>query len=151
MHKSKYMKKLFCIPIDNFNKSSLSNHLKIARSVVVLLAGSFLLHFQEAISGEVFLKCTGKYEINRGPLIKPDWVTSYLKVNLNGSISTINDKGDTKKGTTLIRNNYYTIIHRDNRNRIKNIYKINRTHGTYLFESPQSNRALIGTCEKSRG
>ena len=119
--------------------------------LVVLLSGIILLPLQKTRSEEIFLKCIGKYEINRGALIKPDWETSYLTINLDGIISTIEDKGIKKEGRTLMRRNSYTITHRDNRNRVKNIYKINGNHGTYSVESPQRNRTLIGTCQKGRG
>ncbi len=121
------------------------------RFLFVLLSGILLLPLQESRSEEIFLKCIGKYEINRGALIKPDWETSYLTINLDGLISIIDDKGIKKEGRTLIRRNSYTITHRDNRNSVKNIYKINGTHGTYSVESPQRNRKLIGTCQKGRG
>ena len=132
----------------NFTKST---QLQKLRSVFLILSGICLVPLQQANSEEIFLKCTGKYEINRGPLIKPDWETSYLKINLNGLISSVDDKGDIKEGRTLIRRNSYTITHRDKSNKIKNIYKINGTHGTYLVEYPQISRILIGTCQKSRG
>ena len=118
---------------------------------LVLLSGLLLVPLQQNRSGELFLKCVGKYEINRGALIKPDWETSYLTINLDGLISTIVDKGIKKEGRTLIRRNSYTITHRDNRNRVMNIYKINKKHGTYSIEFPQRNRTLIGTCQKGRG
>ncbi len=118
---------------------------------LVLLSVLLLVPLQQTRSEEIFLKCVGKYEINRGALIKPDWETSYLRINLNGLISTIDDKGIKKEGRTLIRRNSYTITHRDNRNSVKNIYKINGNHGTYSVESPQINRTLIGTCKKGRG
>ena len=118
---------------------------------LLLLSGVLLVPLQQMRSEEIFLKCIGKYEINRGALIKPDWETSYLTINLDGLKSTIADKGIKRKGRTLIRRNSYTITHRDNRNRIKNIYKINRTYSTYIVESPQRNRTLIGTCQKGRG
>jgi len=118
---------------------------------LVLLSGLLLVPLQQTRSEEIFLKCIGKYEINRGALIKPDWETSYLTINLDGLISTIEDKGIKKEGRTLIRRNLYTITHRDNRNSVKNIYKINGNHGTYSVESPQRNRTLIGTCQKGRG
>ena len=121
------------------------------RLILVMLSGLLLLPMQQTRSEEVFLKCIGKYEINRGALIKPDWETSYLKINLDGLISTIYDKGIKKEGRTLIRRNSYTITHRDNRNSVKNIYKINGIHGTYSVEFPQRNRTLIGTCQKGRG
>ncbi len=117
----------------------------------LLLSGLLLVPLQQTRSDDIFLKCVGKYEINRGSLIKPDWETSYLKINLDGLISTIEDKGIKKEGRTLIRRNSYTITHRDNRNSVKNIYKINGNYGTYSVESPQRNRTLIGTCQKGRG
>ncbi len=128
-----------------------SMHPKKFRFILVLLSGILFLPVQEIRSEEIFLKCIGKFEINRGALIKPDWETSYLTINLNGLKSTIDHKGLKKIGRTLIRRNSYTITHRDNRNSIKNIYKINGTHGTYVVEYPQRNRTLIGTCQKGRG
>tara|TARA_Y100001968_G_scaffold326632_1_gene370119 strand:+ start:1392 stop:1829 length:438 start_codon:yes stop_codon:yes gene_type:complete len=133
------------------NNLTKSIRVQKLRYFFVLLSGVFLVQPQEIKSEEIFLKCIGKFEINRGALIKPDWETSYLTINLDGLISTINEKGGKKKGRTLIRRNSYTITHRDNRNRIKNIYKINGTHGTYEVESPQRNRTLIGICQKGKG
>tara|TARA_Y100001968_G_scaffold294073_1_gene300394 strand:- start:9 stop:446 length:438 start_codon:yes stop_codon:yes gene_type:complete len=139
------------ISFSNFTKSRFSNKNNRIRSFFVLVSLVILLPLQHSKSEQIFLKCTGKYEINRGPLITPDWETSYLKINMSGLISTIDDKRELKKGRTSIRRNYYRIKYRDDRNRIKHIYKINRTHGTYMVKSPQSNRILIGTCEKGRG
>ena len=139
----------FLIP--NFNHLITSIQSKKFRFILVLLSGLLFLPLQQTRSEEIFLKCIGKYEINRGALIKPDWETSFLTINLDGLISTIVDKGIKKEGRTLIRRNSYTITQRDNRNRVKNIYKINVTHNTYTFESPQMNRTLIGTCQKGRG
>ena len=118
---------------------------------LVLLSGLLLVPLQQTRSEELFLKCVGKYEINRGALIKPDWETSYLTINLDGLMSTIVDKGIKKEGRTLIRRNSYTITQRDNRNSVRNIYKINGKYGTYSVESPQRYRTLIGTCQKGRG
>ena len=145
------MNKNIHILITNFNTLINSIKPKKFRFTFVLVSGLLLLPLQQIRSEEIFLKCTGKYEIDRGALIKPDWETSFLKINLDGLISTIDDKGIEKEGRTLIRRNSYTITHRDNRNRIKNIYKINGKHGTYSIESPQMNRTLIGTCQKGRG
>ena len=117
----------------------------------LLLSGIFILPLQQTRSETIFLKCIGKYEIDRGALIKPDWETSFITINLDGLMSTINDKGIKKEGRTLIRRDSYTITHRDNRNSVKNIYKINVTHGTYTVEFSHSNRTLIGTCQKGRG
>ena len=145
------MDKNILILIPSFRNLINSLKPKKFRLLFLLLTGILLLPLQQTKSEEIFLKCIGKYEINRGALIKPDWETSYLTINLNGLISTIYDKGIKKEGRTLIRRNTYTITHRDNRNSVKNIYKINGTYGTYTVESPQRNRILIGTCQKGRG
>ncbi len=137
--------------ITNFNNLINSNKKNKFRLNFILLFGLLLLPLQKTRSEELFLKCIGKFEINRGALIKPDWETSYLKINLNGLISIIDDKGIANEGRTLIRRNLYTITHRGSRNIIKNIYKVNRTHLTYTVESPHRNRTLIGTCHKGRG
>ncbi len=137
--------------ITNFNNLINSVQPQKSRFILILLSGLLLLPFQQTKSEELFLKCTGKYEINRGALIKPDWETSYITINMDGLISIIEDKGIKKEGRTLIRRNSYTITQRDNRNSVKNIYKINGKHGTYTVESPQRNRTLIGTCQKGRG
>ena len=137
--------------VSNFNNLIKSEKPQKFRFILILISGVLLLPFQQTKSEELYLKCIGKYEINRGALIKPDWETSYLTINMDGLISIIQDKGRKKEGRTLIRRNSYTITHRDNRNRVKNIYKINGTYGTYTVESPQRNRTLIGTCQKGRG
>ena len=135
----------------NINYLFKSIQLKRFHLNFVLLSGLLLVPLQQTRSEEIFLKCVGKYEISRGALIKPDWETSFLTINLDGLISTIDDKGIKKEGRTLIRRNSYTITHRDNRNSVKNIYKINEKYGTYTVESPQRNRTLIGICQKGRG
>ena len=145
------MNKNIQIYLPNFNILINSIQHQKFRFILFLLSGVLLLPLQQTRSEEIFLKCIGKYEINRGALIKPDWETSYLTINMDGLISTIYEKGRRKEGRTLIRRNSYTITHRDNRNTVKNIYKINGTHGTYSIESPQRNRTLIGTCQKGRG
>ena len=139
------------VSLTNFNYSSTSFQLKKFWFILLFLPGVILFPIQQAKSHEIFLKCTGKYEINRGELIKPDWETSHLTINLDGLISYIYEKGTKKKGRTLIRRNSYTITHRDNSNRIKAKYKINGTHGNYEVHYPLLNRTLIGTCQKSRG
>ena len=121
------------------------------RFILTFLSGVILLPIQLARTEEIFLKCTGKFEINRGELIKPDWETSYITINLNGSRSYIIDKGINKEGRTFIKSNSYTITHRDNSNRIKAKYKVNREYGNYVVDYPQKSRTLIGTCQKSRG
>ncbi len=130
-------------------KSSIE--FKKFRLILIFLTGVLLLQVQGTKSEEIFLKCIGKFEINRGALIKPDWETTYLTINLDGLQSTIDDKGIKRKGRTFIRRNSYTITNRDKRNRLKNIYKINATYGTYMVEFPQRNRTLIGICQKGRG
>ena len=145
------MNKHIQILIPNFNYLINSIQPQKFRFILVLLSGVLLLPLQQTRSEEIILKCIGKYEINRGPLIKPDWETSYLTINLHGLMSTVDNNGVKREGRTLIRRNSYTITHRDNRNSVKDIYKINGTHGTYTVESPQRNRTLIGTCQKGRG
>ena len=145
------MNKDIKIPFTNIKYLIESTQTRRFHLNLVLLSGLLLVPLQQTRSEEIFLKCVGKYEINRGALIKPDWETSYLTVNLDGLISTIDDKGIKKEGRTLIRRKSYTITHRDNRSSVKNIYKINGKHGTYSVESPQRNRTLIGTCQKGRG
>ncbi len=145
------MNKDIKILIHNINYLFKSIQPKRYHFNLLLLSGLLLLPLQQTRSEEIFLKCVGKYEINRGALIKPDWETSYLTINQNGLISTINDKGIKKEGRTLIRRNSYTITHRDNRNSVEKIYKINGNHGTYSVEYPQRNRTFIGTCQKGRG
>ena len=81
----------------------------------------------------------------------PDWETSYLRINLNGLISTVDAQSGKKKGRTSISGKSYRITHRDNKNNIENIYKINKAYDTYIVEYPKKNRILIGFCQKSRG
>tara|TARA_B100000700_G_scaffold327272_1_gene441338 strand:- start:1696 stop:2133 length:438 start_codon:yes stop_codon:yes gene_type:complete len=126
-------------------------HLKTFSFLLLFLLGSLFIPTKQAESKEIFLQCTGKYEVNRGALIKPDWEISFIKINLDGLKSSIDDKGIKKEGKTLIRRNSYTITHRDNTNRIKTRYRINGTYGTYTVDYPQSNKTLIGTCQKSLG
>ncbi len=145
------MNKNIQIFIPNLNNLLNSFYPNKFRVILILISGIFLIPLQQVKSEEIFLKCIGKYEINRGSLIKPDWETSYLRINLDGLISTIDDKGIRKEGRTLIRPNSYTITYRDDKNRVKKIFKINRNYGTYTVEFPQSSRTLIGTCQKGRG
>ena len=125
--------------------------IKTLRFIFLFLSGFLLVPAQLVLSDEFFLKCTASYEINRGKLIKPDWETSYLKINLNGLMSSIDDKGIKKTGRTMIRPNFYILTHRDNRNRIKTRFKVNRNYSTYVVNYPQTNRTLIGICQKGRG
>jgi len=125
--------------------------VKKIRYILIALSSVLLLPIQQVKPEQMFLKCTGKFEINRGELIRPDWETTYLTINLNGIKSIIDSKGITKEGRTLIRRNSYTITYRDNSNRIKSRYKINNTNGNYIVDYPQRNRTLLGNCEKGRG
>ena len=133
------------------NNSIMPQMLKNCSFLFIFLTSLNFLPNQLTRSHEIFLKCIGKFEVNRGELIKPDWEISNLKIDLNGLASNINDKGKTFKGTTLIRGNSYTITHKDNRNRVKSKYRINTTNGTYTVDYPQRNKTLIGTCQKGRG
>ena len=145
------MNKNIQILIPNFNNFNNSFQPNKFRFILVLLSGLLLLPLQQTRSEEIFLKCIGKFEINRGELIKPDWETSYLTINLDGLKSTIVENGTKKQGKTLIRRDYYIITHKDVGNRINNIYTIHKTYGTYKIESPQRNKTLIGICQKGRG
>tara|TARA_Y100001968_G_C19193548_1_gene636393 strand:+ start:166 stop:603 length:438 start_codon:yes stop_codon:yes gene_type:complete len=139
------------ILMPNINYWNLFFKLDKFRFILVFIIGIILFPVQLARSEEIFLTCTGNFEINRGELIKPDWETSYLIINLDGLTSSIDDKGIKKEGSTLIKHDSYTITHRDNNKRIKTKYKINSIYGTYIVEYPQRNRTLIGTCQKGRG
>tara|TARA_Y100001968_G_scaffold207038_1_gene190246 strand:+ start:1202 stop:1573 length:372 start_codon:yes stop_codon:yes gene_type:complete len=121
------------------------------RLIYPFLSGILLLYGQESKSEGIHLKCTGKFELNRGALIKPDWEISYLTINKNGLRSIVKNGGVKKEGRTLIRPNTYIITHRDNRNKIKSKYIINKIYNTYKVDYPQTNRVLIGTCQKGRG
>ncbi len=135
------------------NKNYLQAHFrqKKFRLIILIISGVILIPTQLVKADEIFLKCTGKYEINRGALIKPDWEVSYLTINLHGFKSSIIEKGIKKKGRTLIRRNQYTITQRDDIYKVNTIYKIHQTYGTYTVEYPQEKRTLIGTCQKARG
>jgi len=134
----------------NFKDPTTSFYHIWIRFILSLLSVIILDPIQFAKSDEVNLKCTGRYEINRGELIKPDWEISYFKINLSGLKSTIEDSGIKKKGITSVRGDIYTITYKDN-NKIKTKYKIDATYGTYIVEYTKNNRTLIGSCQKSRG
>ena len=139
------------MPIININEPRSTLIKKTFVSILALLAGYTIIPIEPARSEVIHLKCTGKFEINRGELIKPDWETSNLSINLNGLKSTIEDKGIKKVGSTFIRRNYYTITHRGSDNKITTKYKINAIYGTYQVEYKKINRTLIGTCQKGKG
>ena len=132
------------------NGKSTSFYFKGLSFIILFVTGIIIFPIKIAKSDEINLKCIGKFEINRGELIKPDWEISYFKINTIRLNSTIDDEGIRKEGKTLIRGNNFTITYKDNNN-IKTKYKINSTHGTYLVEYLKSNRTLIGTCQKARG
>ena len=135
----------------HINYLSTTSFLNSFSFILIFLTGVSLIPIQTTKSHELFLKCTGKFEINRGELIKPDWETSYLTINLHELQSYIDDNGIKKAGITMIKREKYTITHRDNNNRIKTKYKINADQGNYTVDYPQRNRTLIGTCQKGRG
>ena len=139
------------IQIINTNDSKTYFLIQFVPFIFLFFTGTLFLPINLAKSEEIFLKCTGKYEIDRGGLIKPDWEISYLKINLEGLKSSIDDNGIKKEGRTLIRRNSYTITHKDNNNRIKTKYKIHGIYGTYLVDYPQRNKTLIGICQKGEG
>ena len=145
------MNQIIEISIKNFIKLKISNQARSIGFILLTLSGLLVVPIQKSNSEEIYLKCTGNYEVNRGALIKPDWETSYLTINLDGLNSTIVDKGIKKKGSTHIRRNLYTIKFKDKKNILRNIYKINENYGTYIVEYPQIDRTLIGTCQKGRG
>ena len=142
------------------NKSHSEKIINYSRSLLLIKKSLFLMSFVAGLilvpikimkSEEIFLKCIGKFEINRGALIKPDWEISYLKINLNGLKSSIYDKGIKKEGSTLIRPTSYTITHTDDNKRISSKYRINKEYDTYTVNYPKQSRILIGTCQKGRG
>ena len=118
---------------------------------LIILLATLFQYPQTIKSDEIFLKCIGKFEINRGSLIKPDWEKTYLKINRDGLISTIDNSGIIREGRTIKRRNSYIISYRDIRNRLKEKYEINIKYGTYRVSHPQNKRILIGTCQKGRG
>ena len=123
----------------------------MSRLFLTFLTAVIWLPSQTARSGEIHLICTGKFELNRGRLIKPDWETTYLSINLDGIMSSIDDGFSVKKGRTLNRRGSYYITHRDKNRRVNAKYSVNKKHSNYSVDYPQKNKVLIGTCEKGRG
>ncbi len=121
------------------------------RFFLAFLSALLWLPSQTAKSEEIYLKCTGKFELNRGILIKPDWETNYLSINTEGLISKIKEPFSTIKGRTRYRRGSYYITHRDENRRVKAKHSVNSKMGIYSVEYPQENRILIGNCEKGRG
>ncbi len=123
----------------------------MTRFFLAFLTTLLWLPSQTAKSEEINLICTGKFEIDRGRLIKPDWETTYLSINLDGLISKINNGLIIKEGRTIKRRGSYYITQRDKNRKVKSKYSINKILGIYSVEYPQTNRILIGNCEKGRG
>ncbi len=117
----------------------------------IILIGTMLIPHQQAKSDYIFLKCIGKFEINRGKLINPDWDMTYITINSDELEFSIEENGIKDSGRYVIKGNSYTFTHKDDRNRIKAKYKINRDYGNYLVNYPRMNKTLIGTCQKGRG
>ena len=123
----------------------------MSKFLLVVITALLFLPEQTVRSEEIHLICTGKFELNRGRLIKPDWETTYLSISIDGIMSTVNDNVSIKKGRTLRRRGSYYITLRDKNRRIKAKYIVNKKLGNYSVEYPQRNKVLIGTCEKGRG
>ena len=121
------------------------------RSLLAVLTALLWVQSPTAKAEGIHLICTGKFELNRGRLIKPDWETTYLSISIDGIMSTVNDNVSIKKGRTLRRRGSYYITLRDKNRRIKAKYIVNKKLGNYSVEYPQRNKVLIGTCEKGRG
>merc|ERR1712167_401735 len=90
---------------------------------------------QNAKSEEIHLICVGNFEINRGPLIKPDWQRSHLTMNLEGILRTpstlVYEGGFPKKGRTLYINGSYHIAHLGKEEEVLTEYIVNLTNGNY--------------------
>ena len=123
----------------------------MSKFLLVVITALLFLPEQTVRSEEIHLICTGKFELNRGRLIEPDWETTNLSINLGGLISLIDDGLLIKKGRTRMRRGSYYITHRDKNMRVKAKYSVNKKLGNYSVEYPQKNKVLIGTCEKGRG
>ena len=67
------MNKNFQILFPNFNNLTTSIQFRKFRLILLLLSGLLFIEVQETKSEEIYLKCTGKFEINRGALIQPVW------------------------------------------------------------------------------
>ena len=107
---------------------------------------------QKAKSEKINLTCVGKFEINRGPLIKPDWEKSYLTMDIDGILRTpstmISEGGFPKKGRTFFMNGAYHISYIGKEQEVLTKYIVNLNNGNYLVSYPKEERVLIGTCRK---
>ena len=117
-----------------------------------LLGLMILPLMQNAKSEEIHLICVGNFEINRGPLIKPDWQRSYLTMNLEGILRTpstlVYEGSFPKKGRTIYINGSYHIDHLGKEEEVLTEYIVNLTNGNYSVNYPKNGRMLIGTCRK---
>lgn len=138
----------------NFYKgdpSRISDRPNIRPFLLIILVAMLSQYSQIAKSEKIYLKCLGKFEIDRGKLIKPDWEITYLRINKNGLMSTIDNGGVRTEGRTSKRGDSYIITHRDKSYRVKAKYIFNEMYGTYSVNYPEKNKILIGTCQKGRG
>ena len=107
---------------------------------------------QNAKSEEIHLICVGNFEINRGPLIKPDWQRSHLTMNLEGILRTpstlVYEGSFPKEGRTTYINGSYHIAHLGKEEEVLTEYIVNLTNGNYSVNYPKNGRMLIGTCRK---
>ena len=107
---------------------------------------------QKAKSEEIHLTCIGNFEINRGPLIQPDWHRSYITMNIEGILRTpstmIYEGGFPKKGRTFFKNGSYYIDHLGKEEEVLTEYTVNLTHGNYSVSYKKEGRVLIGTCRQ---
>ena len=107
---------------------------------------------KEAKSEQIHLTCVGKFEIDRGPLIKPDWQRSYFTMNIEGILRTpstiISDGGFPKRGRTFLHKGAYHIDHVGQDAEVLTKYIVNLTTGNYLVNYTKEGRVLIGTCRK---
>ena len=111
------------------------------------------LPIQKIKAEEIYLTCIGNFEIDRGPLIKPDWKISYLTMNIEGILRTpttiINEGGFAKRGRTFFSNGSYHIDYLGKEEEVLTKYIVNVDNGNYLVSYPKNGRVLIGTCREA--
>ena len=111
---------------------------------------------QKAKSEKIHLTCVGNFEINRGPLIKPDWHRSYLTMNIEGILRTpstiisegVSEGGFPKRGRTIFKNGSYHIAYLGKEEEVLIEYIVNLNNGNYSVSFPKKGRVLLGTCKK---
>ena len=117
-----------------------------------LFALIVFLPLQKAKSEEIHLVCVGNFEIDRGPLIKPDWQISYLTMNIEGILRTpstiISEGGFPKRGRTTFKNGSYHIAYLGKEEEVLIEYIVNLNNGNYSVSFPKKGRVLLGTCKK---